>query len=109
MTYIEQSQTLDAANSYENIVHPVVLWGFGAYLRRIFMKPNFPKPIAAIIDRDRGGQGRIWNDIPLVTADILAEEAFSRSTVLITSVLYAEEIRRQLEEEGFQGTVLTAF
>ena len=70
---------------------------------------NFPKPIAAIIDRDRGGQGRIWNDIPLVTADILAEEAFSRSTVLITSVLYAEEIRRQLEEEGFQGTVLTAF
>lgn len=109
LAYIEQSRVLDAGISYDNLTPPIILWGFGAYLRRIFLKPDFPEAIAAIIDRDRGGKGRMWNGIPLVTADILAKKEFSRATVLITSVLYAEEITCRITQSGFQGTVLTAF
>lgn len=109
LAYIEQSKVLDASISYDSLMPPIILWGFGAYLRRIFLKPDFPKPIAAIIDRDRGGKSQMWNGIPLVTADILAENEFSKATVLITSVLYAEEIKQQITQSGFQGTVLTAF
>ncbi len=107
--YIEQSKSLEARMSYAGLTPPIILWGFGAYLRRIVLKPDFPEPIAAIIDRDRGGKGQTWNGIPFVTADILAKKEFSRATVLITSVLYAEEIKREIAQSGFQGAVLTAF
>lgn len=107
--YIDQSRILDSKITFRNISWPIILWGFGAYLRRIILTPDFPHPIAAIIDRDRGGKGLMWNNIPLVTADVLAEESFSKATVLITSVLYAEEIKKEIAAMNFQGTVLTAF
>lgn len=109
LAYVEKSKKIESMISYTSITYPVVLWGFGAYLRRVFLKTDFPKPIAAIIDRDRGGQGQMWNGIPLVTADILAKKEFSRATVLITSVLYAEEIQKEIAAMNFQGAVVTAF
>lgn len=109
VAYVEQSKALEDSNYYDGISFPVICWGMGAHLRRVFLKPAFPKPVSAIIDRDRGGQGESWQGIPLVTSDILQEERYKHSTVLITSVLYADEIRQQLESMGFQGKVLTAF
>lgn len=109
VAYVEQSKSLENMNYYKDISFPVICWGMGAHLRRIFLKSAFPKPVSAIIDRDRGGHGESWQGIPLVTADILREEQYAQSTVLITSVLYADEIKHQLANMGFSGKVLTAF
>ena len=98
-----------ALQRYDDIDVPVILWGFGAYLRMVFLKPDFPRNISAIIDRDRGGKGESWNGIPFVSEAILDESEFSKATVIITSVLYADEIKRQLQARGFAGKVLTAF
>ena len=109
VAYVEQSKSLENSNYYDDISFPVICWGMGAHLRRVFSKPAFPRPVSAIIDRDRGGHGESWQGIPLVTADILREEQYAQSTVLITSVLYADEIKHQLANMGFRGKVLTAF
>ena len=107
--FLHNEIILENSNYYDDISFPVICWGMGAHLRRVFSKPAFPKPVSAIIDRDRGGHGESWQGIPLVTADILREEQYAQSTVLITSVLYADEIKHQLANMGFRGKVLTAF
>ena len=108
--YIDQSNKLDNIDCYSKIdKFPILCWGMGAHLRRIFLKPNFPKAISAIIDRDRGGRGESWQGIPLVTSDILFDEQYASSTVLITSVLWANEIRQQLLEMNFKGNIINSF
>lgn len=108
--YVEQSKKLDAIDYYSAITsYPVLCWGMGAHLRRIFLKHDFPKPISAIIDRDRGGRGESWNGIPLVTSDILLDDQFALSTILITSVLWETEIRQQIAKMNFKGSIFTAF
>ena len=109
VNYVQQSMDIDTLQHYDDIHVPIILWGFGAYLRKIFLKPDFPRNISAIIDRDRGGKGDSWNGIPFVSEAILDESEFSKATVIITSVLYADEIKRQLQARGFAGKVLTAF
>lgn len=66
VNYVQQSNDIDTLQNYDNTAMPLVLWGFGAYLRRIFLKPEFPQNISAIIDRDRSGKGESWNGIPFV-------------------------------------------
>lgn len=107
--YVYRSLQQDGLEQLHDAKSPIILWGLGAYLRRIILKNAFPKNIAAIIDRDRGGKGLLWNGIPLVTADVLSNAEFSHATVIITSVLYADEIKRQISSMNFKGTVLTAF
>lgn len=108
--YVEQSKKLDEIDYYKDIdKFPILCWGMGAYLRRIFLKPNFPKSIAAIIDRDRGGRHESWQGIPLVTSDILFDEQYISSTVLITSVLWSNEIRQQLLAMNFKGSIRNSF
>ena len=108
--YVEQSKQLDTIDYYSDITKfPVLCWGMGAHLRRIFLKHNFPNPISAIIDRDRGGHGESWNGIPLVTSDILLDDQYALSSVLITSVLWETEIRKQIAKMNFKGNVFTAF
>jgi len=107
--YVYRSLQQDGLKHLQDAKKPVILWGLGAYLRRIILKEAFPKNIAAIIDRDRGGKGQLWNGVPLVTAEVLSATEFSSATVIITSVLYANEIKKQISSMNFKGTVLTAF
>lgn len=107
--YVRISEKNDNLHLLCSVSSPVLLWGLGAYLRRVILKDDFPKNIVAIIDRDRGGKGLFWNDIPIVTAQILSSPEFSDATVIITAVLYAEEIKKQIAALNFSGTVLTAF
>lgn len=107
--YIEFSFERDTLSNLLNLKSPIIIWGLGAYFRRIYCKEDFPKQISAIIDREQGKLGKSWNDIPIVTSDILKTPEYAQSTVIITAALYADEIKRELEEMGFQGKVLTAF
>lgn len=108
--YVSTSINNDFFPYAGTISEPVILWGMGAYLRRIYLKEDFlPKNIVAIIDRDRGGKGFLWNEIPIVTSDILKQKEFLQATVIITSVLYAGEIKKELSQRLFLGKVLCAF
>lgn len=107
--YVAKSCQNDKISFEVDGTKPVILWGLGAYLRRLVLKDSFPQKIAAVIDRDRGGKDLFWNGIPIVTAEILSTPKFSDATVIITSVLYADEIKKQISALNFRGTVLTAF
>ena len=107
--YITYSAERDTLSHLVNATPPIIVWGFGAYFRRIYCKEDFPKNISAIIDREQGKSGKVWNNIPFFTSDILKTSEYAQSTVIITAALYAEEIKRELQEMGFKGKVLTAF
>lgn len=107
--YVTYSAERDTLSHLAAATPPIVVWGLGAYFRRIYCKEDFPKQISAIIDREQGKLGKSWNDIPIVTSDILKTPEYAQSTVIITAALYADEIKRELEEMGFQGKILTAF
>ena len=85
----------------------VFVWGLGAYLRMIINKPFFPKKLTAIIDRDKGGAGVTLQGIPVLSSD--AVFASENATVIISSVLYAEEIERYLKSKNFCGRIHRAF
>lgn len=107
--YIAISENNDSVSHLKGAKEPVVIWGLGAYLRRICLKDDFPQNIAAIIDRDQGASGKTWRNAPITTRHILTEQAYQHCTVIITSALYAEEIKKEIAAMNFQGAVLTAF
>lgn len=107
--YITYSAERDTLSHLKEASPPLIVWGLGAYFRRIYCKEDFPKKISAIIDREQGKLGKSWHDVPIVTSDILKTSEYAQSTVIITAALYADEIKRELQEMGFQGKVLSAF
>ena len=88
---------------------PVILLRLGSYLRRIYLKDNFPKNIVAIIDKSQGNLGKYWNNIPITTCTILKEKQYQNCALIVTFALYAEEIKQEIIEMNFQGSVLTVF
>lgn len=109
LKYITVSEKADNISHLKDAKEPIIVWGLGAYFRRIYLKDDFPKNIAAIIDRDQGKSGKFWNNIPITTCDILKEKIYKNCTLIVTSALYKDEIKKEITEMNFKGTVLTAF
>ena len=107
--YIKISNVKDDISHLRDLSPPIILWGLGAYLRRIFLKDEFPQKISAIIDQNRGMRGEYLNKIPIVTLDMLRQEEYGMATVIITSSLYKSEIQSLLQQMNYSGKVLTAF
>jgi 2-polyprenyl-3-methyl-5-hydroxy-6-metoxy-1,4-benzoquinol methylase len=94
--YVKVSECKDHYLEVESLngsSSPVLLWGYGAHLRRLMKKNIFQGlPIRGVIDRDRGGHGEYLNGLPVLSCKKLAAPEFQGATVIITSVLYAKQI-----------------
>jgi 2-polyprenyl-3-methyl-5-hydroxy-6-metoxy-1,4-benzoquinol methylase len=86
---------------------PVLLWGQGAHLRRLLSKGVFLDiPIKGIIDRDKGGHGESFAGYPIFAPQDIQAPRFQGATVIITSVLYANQIHESLLSQSFNGRII---
>ena len=86
---------------------PVLLWGQGAHLRRLMGKGVFQGlPIKGIIDRDKGGHGERLAGYPVLAPEDICKSPFQDASVIITSVLYAQQIRESLTAQSFAGQII---
>jgi SAM-dependent methyltransferase len=85
----------------------VFLWGMGYFLRRIMRKGVFKDlSIAGIIDRDKGGHGLTFAGQPVYPPSKIMEYETNDVCVIITSVLYSEQIRCMLSNADFHGRII---
>lgn len=109
MTYIALSECKDyypEIDLLKETAEPVLLWGLGAYLRRLLKKGVFLNvPITGIIDRDRGGRGESLSGYPILAPSAINNPGNEHATVVITSVLYAKQIHESLLAR-FKGRII---
>lgn len=104
----EARDTYPAIEELKGLAGEVALWGCGAHLRRLIRKGVFEGlPVSAVADRDRGNSGGIggW---PFVAPEEILSGRMTPDAVVITSVLYAAQIRKDLERAGYTGRIVTA-
>jgi hypothetical protein len=102
-----QSSSLDEDYSVLLQIREKNIWGMGYFLRRIMRKGVFKElSITGIIDRDKGGLGITFAGKPVYPPSKIMEYKTSDVCVIITSVLYSEQIRSMLSNAGFQGRII---
>jgi hypothetical protein len=108
ITYCETSSKTDNYPSISQISESsIFLWGMGYFLRRIMGKAILKGlPIAGIIDRDKGGRGLTYMELPIYAPSHLQSCETHDVCVVVTSVLYSEQIKHMLSDMDFQGRIL---
>jgi len=108
ITYCETSSQTDNYPSVSQISeNTIFLWGMGYFLRRIMGKTIFKDlPITGIIDRNKGGRGLTYMGLPIYAPSHLQACDTRDVCVVITSVLYSEQIKHMLSDMDFQGRIL---
>lgn len=89
---------------------PVFLWGGGAYAKWLegAGKIRRFRPLG-MIDRNPGLRGKWIGQLPVLPPEAIETYNREDSAILITSVLYAAEIRNQLRQGGWRGAVVDFF
>jgi len=112
--YVRKSQNEDrypqlqpSINASQSHAVPVLLWGYGAHLRRLLQKGVFQGlNVQGVIDRNKGGKGDRVMGVPILSPDAIANPAFQDATVVITTVLYAGQIEHALRSRSFEGRIV---
>ena len=112
--YVEKSEERDAYPQLRLLNDdarlrdaPVLLWGYGAQLRRLLRKGVFQDlKIQGIIDRNKGGTGEQLLGWPILSPEVISEPLFRKATVVITTVLYAGQIEKALRSQSFEGRII---
>lgn len=89
-------------SSYENIIPPqeeVAIWGMGNFARQLLKEVGGRWNIKYLIDSNPLHQGKIVLGYPINIPEKLAEDKFS-GTILITTSLYADEVADQIQNLG---------
>lgn len=85
---------------------PLIVWGVGALTARLLATTRLAKAnIVAFVDSNSGQQGRRLLEREIHAPSWLAEQ---HVTVLISSFVYADEIRRTLEDDIHYGGRIVA-
>lgn len=112
--YVEKSEELDAYPQLRLLSDdarlrdaPVLLWGYGAQLRRLLRKGVFQDlKIQGVIDRNKGGTGEKLLGWPILSPEAISAPLFRKATVIITTVLYAGQIENALRSQSFEGRII---
>ena len=113
-SYVRQSEALDTYPQLKGLQDglqsrdaPVLLWGYGAHLRRLLRKGvSYKLTISGIVDRNKGGRGEKFMGLPILATEDIKSPPFQNATVIITSVLYACQIEETLAKQSFAGRVI---
>lgn len=86
------------------------LWGAGAYAKWLIGNGKLEalRP-AGIVDRNPNLQGKLVGCLPVLPPEQLMRHNRRKSTLLITSILYARSIREQLLADGWIGRIVDFF
>lgn len=106
--YIEWSQkkaqTLpDAPDTQQKFF----LWGCGAYAKWFLRNKLSARP-AGIVEVDTKKVGQNVDGCPIISPEMLMTENSEKIIVMISSVLYEQQIRKQLEKLKWKGQILSA-
>ena len=109
-SYVTLSESRDhypALSALKSSTSSVLLWGYGTHLRRLFKKGVFSGlPVKGIIDRDKGGNGEFLSGYPILAPSAIQDPQFQDATIIITSVLYANQIHDILIDSAFGGQII---
>lgn len=83
------------------------LWGCGAYAKW-FLRNKLSAPPAGIVEVNMGKVGQNVNGCPIISPEMLMAENSEKGIVMISSVLYEQQIRRQLAGLKWKGQILSA-
>lgn len=86
------------------------LWGAGAYAKWLIGNGKLKSlnPVG-IIDRNPNLHGKQIGSLPVLQPEGLMQHNKSENTLLITSILYAKNIREQLLADGWIGQIVDFF
>ena len=106
--YIEWSQkkALTLPEAPEN-QQRFFLWGCGAYAKW-FLKNKLSARPAGIVEVDTKKVGQNVDGCPIISPEMLMTENSEKTIVMISSVLYEQQIRKQLEKLKWKGQILSA-
>ena len=95
---LQRDQLIQAKiNKIVEISYPIIVWGAGAHTLRLLANSQLAKAkIRAFIDSNPRYQGKLLNDIPILSPELLKE---LHEPILISSRVYQEEIAAQIQNE----------
>lgn len=106
--YIEKCRAADWPSFPEPLDGKGFLWGVGAHCLRLLNAGAFARlPLAGLIDVAPSQQGRIIHGLRVFSPEVLTLPENRSAFVIITSVLYEDQIRQMLHKQGFSGQILS--
>ena len=107
--YVEESMLRDESLFHYDCGEKTgYLWGVGAFCLRLLEKGTFSNlDLAGLIDRDPKKQGTEIQGLVIYSPEVLLRSDPEKTFVLITTSLYEDEIRKQLQEMGYSGEIVT--
>lgn len=105
--YIEQSAANGAMSFTADRNAPAFLWGIGAYAKNLLYAGCFDQlNLTGLIDADPTREGRKIGRHRIFLPEKLLDYNRSDAIVLITTVLYRDEVKRQLADWQWRGKII---
>ncbi len=83
------------------------LWGCGAYAKW-FLQNKLSALPAGIVEINRRKVGRSVNGCPIISPEMLMAQNSEKEIIMISSVLYEQQICKQLKDLQWRGKILSA-